>query len=281
MKRFQIIEQILLDHLISPLVRMCLDYTMKGEIATECSILENRELKCSIFGRLSIGPHDQLVVTKSKPDSVILYDKNDTLLVEWKYTPTIGVAFHPKRLEIYTANIFGVYAYDLKGKLLHSWYCMTSHPLARSGIAVHNERIFVTNDEGIDLFTTQCKHLHEIKIGKFNSLAILNDELYASDFKRDCICVFDLNGKPLRSWGGWGRENDQFHRPDGIAHYDNLVYVADRGNNRIQVFQPDGTFVRSFAGRCGNPNSIAISSMGRIYVGYDNGLIQTFQVDVA
>lgn len=48
-------------------------------------------------------------------------------------------------------------------------------------------------------------------------------------------------------WGEAGEEGGQFNFPRGVAvGQDGLIYVADTFNDRIQVFEPDGTFVRQF-----------------------------------
>jgi DNA-binding beta-propeller fold protein YncE len=47
------------------------------------------------------------------------------------------------------------------------------------------------------------------------------------------------HGNWVKSWGTRGREPGQFNTPHNIAiDRQNNVYVADRGNNRIQVFGP-------------------------------------------
>ena len=51
--------------------------------------------------------------------------------------------------------------------------------------------------------------------------------------------------------GEWGRKEGEFIIPLGVTVYDNQVYVCDRGNHRIQVFDLDLNFVRSI-GSYGN-----------------------------
>jgi len=54
-----------------------------------------------------------------------------------------------------------------------------------------------------------------------------------------------------RSWGIAGTEAGQFNRPRGIAiGPDGQVYVVDSDNARIQVFSPDGTFLRQWGSYC-------------------------------
>jgi DNA-binding beta-propeller fold protein YncE len=55
----------------------------------------------------------------------------------------------------------------------------------------------------------------------------------------------DKNGRWLMSWGEPGEREGQFHTPHSIAtDAAGNVYVADRGNARIQVFDGNGKFLR-------------------------------------
>lgn len=87
------------------------------------------------------------------------------------------------------------------------------------------------------------------------------DEVYISDgYTNRRVIVFDANtGDHKRLWGAYGNTPDdastprfsrdapppqQFSTPHCVgAAADGLVYVCDRGNQRIQVFNKDGTFV--------------------------------------
>ena len=87
------------------------------------------------------------------------------------------------------------------------------------------------------------------------------DEVYVSDgYANRRVIVFDgTTGEFKRLWGAYGNEPDDGQMPrfsrDGdmpeqfntphclVGSSDGLVYVCDRGNQRIQVFQKDGTFV--------------------------------------
>jgi hypothetical protein len=55
----------------------------------------------------------------------------------------------------------------------------------------------------------------------------------------------DKDGNWLKSWGERGNGPGQFNTPHSIAvDAKNNIYVADRGNHRIQVFDSDGNFER-------------------------------------
>jgi len=61
------------------------------------------------------------------------------------------------------------------------------------------------------------------------------------------VAKADKDGNWLKSWGDRGKEPGQFNTPHSIATDANgNVYVADRGNRRIQVFDGEGKFLRQF-----------------------------------
>jgi DNA-binding beta-propeller fold protein YncE len=89
------------------------------------------------------------------------------------------------------------------------------------------------------------------------------NELYVADgYGNHRVIVFDAGtGKYKRHWGAYGKKPDdvdlgrydpkappaqQFRNPVHCADLsvDRLLYVCDRVNDRLQVFKPDGTFVK-------------------------------------
>ena len=70
--------------------------------------------------------------------------------------------------------------------------------------------------------------------------------VYFSDgYNNARVAKYDTDGNWITSWGERGSEPGQFRVPHGIAADDQgRIYVADRSNNRIQVFESDGTFVQ-------------------------------------
>jgi DNA-binding beta-propeller fold protein YncE len=80
------------------------------------------------------------------------------------------------------------------------------------------------------------------------------------------IAVFDRSGRFLRTWGHLGSGPGEFRTPHGvdIDSMDRLV-VADRGNNRLQFFELDGTYIgelRQFS----RPSGLYITDDDTIYV---------------
>jgi len=73
-----------------------------------------------------------------------------------------------------------------------------------------------------------------------------NENIYISDgYVNSRMAKFDRDGNFLMEWGSFGSEIGQFNLPHAmqIDRNDN-VYVADRSNRRIQVFDTEGNFLR-------------------------------------
>jgi hypothetical protein len=71
---------------------------------------------------------------------------------------------------------------------------------------------------------------------------------YISDgYINSRVAKVDRDGNWIKSWGDRGTGPGQFHTPHSIAvdAHDN-IYVADRSNRRIQVFDTEGNFQRQF-----------------------------------
>lgn len=61
------------------------------------------------------------------------------------------------------------------------------------------------------------------------------------------VHVFDVNGERIRTFGGPGDAPDRFRLPHSVwVDRQGLVWIADRDNYRVKVFQADGTSVRCF-----------------------------------
>jgi sugar lactone lactonase YvrE len=98
----------------------------------------------------------------------------------------------------------------------------------------------------------------------------LKDNMYGSRGGNNRLVRFDRTGKFLKAWGGGiGSEGSlplQFNDPHGIEIDDQgRLYIADRGNQRVQVLDKDGNFITRWT-QFGKPSAIAIDKKGHIYV---------------
>ena len=156
-------------------------------------------------------------------------------------------------------------------------------PVSNHGITIdHKDNVWIGANEGTDAhvlkFTRAGKFL--MQFGKPGQSKGSNDtenfgrpakifvdaktnEAYIADgYGNKRVVVIDADtGQFKRYWGAYGNKPDdtslgnynaaappapQFRTPVHCAElsHDGLVYVCDRPNDRIQIFKPDGTFVK-------------------------------------
>jgi sugar lactone lactonase YvrE len=90
---------------------------------------------------------------------------------------------------------------------------------------------------------------------------------------------FDAKRKLIKAWGSFGTGDGQFVKPTSVAvSRDGQVFVADGSRADVQVFEADGTFVRSMAkGNAGLPDQfvyLAVDAKGNAYVNQRHDILQ-------
>jgi len=80
------------------------------------------------------------------------------------------------------------------------------------------------------------------------------------------IAKFSKDGKFLKQWGRTGSAPGEFYGPHGIAmDSQGRIFVADRGNNRIQIFDQEGKLLDIWT-QFGKPCDVSIDANDNIYV---------------
>src|ERR1700735_1444579 len=69
-------------------------------------------------------------------------------------------------------------------------------------------------------------------------------DIFISDgYINSRIAKYDKTGHWVKQWGNAGNQSGEFNTPHSLAtDNDGNIYVADRGNRRIQVFKPSGDY---------------------------------------
>ena len=95
-----------------------------------------------------------------------------------------------------------------------------------------------------------------------------NGDLYVSDgYGGARVVKYSADGKFLLQWGKRGTGPGEFGLPHNlVADAKGRVYVTDRDNQRIQVFDGNGTFVTQWTGT-GGVSGLAITKDQRIWTG--------------
>jgi DNA-binding beta-propeller fold protein YncE len=92
-------------------------------------------------------------------------------------------------------------------------------------------------------------------------------EIYVADgYGNSSVHRFSADGSLLKTWGGQGDGPGAFTTPHAVAiDGRGRVLVADRENNRVQVFDRDGHFLESW-GDFYHPMQIWIDDRGLVFV---------------
>lgn len=92
-------------------------------------------------------------------------------------------------------------------------------------------------------------------------------EIFVSDgYGNARVVKFDKTGRFNKAWGSKGKAPGQFNLPHAIAvDHQGLVYVADRENRRIQVFDLDGNFVKAWT-HVGYPYGLFLTPDQMLYM---------------
>ncbi|WP_053368270.1 6-bladed beta-propeller [Bacillus sp. FJAT-27245] len=182
-----------------------------------------------------------------------------------------------------------VLAFDTRGNLLFAFgeegsgkgqfkfpYGISTDDQGRVFVAdLYNGNISVFDEKGkfIDYFAQ--KVLADKGISAPAALRIIGNKVYMTDIKTSKAYVFDLTGKLLLEVGKPGTGDGELNAPNGItADDEGNVYVVDTGNQRVQIFDSKGKFLKIINGSANgkgesifvNPRGIGIDSRGIMYV---------------
>lgn len=117
----------------------------------------------------------------------------------------------------------------------------------------HVLMVFGRKQEASDEDTAPLKHPNPplpAEPGRFRQVTDVawdkqGDTFISDGYINSRVAKVDKDGNWLMSWGERGTGQGQFNTPHAIAtDADGNVYVADRGNRRIQVFDGNGAFRR-------------------------------------
>ena len=168
-----------------------------------------------------------------------------------------------------------ILAVDQEGRVLRSWgKGMFTVP---HSVRVDPEGNIWTVDAGSSLvlkFSPEGKKLQEISVGEiatgskcaFPTLCGTTDVAFASNgrlfisdgYGNARILEYSPNGQRVNVFGSAGRGPGQFQIPHGIAVDGNILYVADRGNARIQRFDLSGRYLGEWT-HLGRPFALKIT----------------------
>jgi streptogramin lyase len=80
------------------------------------------------------------------------------------------------------------------------------------------------------------------------------------------VVKFDASGKFVKTWGTWGEAPGEFHLPHVVAiDSKDRIYVSDRENNRIQIFDTEGNLLKVWT-HLGSTQAIVITPKDEMWI---------------
>jgi streptogramin lyase len=179
----------------------------------------------------------------------------------WRYQEVAGAAVDKQdRVFCFTRSEHPVIVFDRDGKFLRSWgegVVRRAH-----GITIDaDDMVWLTDDlhHTVRKFTPEGKLLltignpdspAELQGGKpFNrpthvAICPKSGYLFVSDgYGNSRVHKYAPDGTHVMSWGEPGTDPGQFNLPHNlVTDRDGLVYVADRENHRVQIFDGKGQY---------------------------------------
>ena len=204
----------------------------------------------------------------------------------WAFVDAAGVAVDSKdNVYVFNRGEHPVIVFDRDGNMLRSFgeghFSQRTH-----GIHIGPDDEVYCVDDGrhiVQRFTPEGKLL--LTLGDpdkpapkwqgepFNrpthvAISPVTRDIYVSDGYGNCrIHRFSYDGRHILSWGEPGVDPGQFIRPHNVVvDHEGLVYIADRENHRVQVFDPNGKFITMW-NNIHRPDGIALDKEGNFYIG--------------
>ena len=155
------------------------------------------------------------------------------------------------------------------------------------GVTLYDQENILVSDysnANIKMFTIQGRHICKIDRGSTTfkpwGITISPDgHIYVCDGANDCVCVFDVNGKFLFSFGSHGSGDKCFDWPSDLCFAsDSFLYVTDVHNSRICVYDKDGKFIRRFTTTY-KPTCIDATDCGHLIVSsYESHKVMVYTI---
>ena len=208
----------------------------------------------AIVSSVATDSHDRLYVFQRTDPPIVVFDRDGNYLNSWghgAFNSPHGISIADDVIYMTDRDDSVAVSYTLDGNLL-----MT---LGNRG--VHSDTGCEVAGDPVPRAAGPFNYPTEMVKGPSGSI-------YVSDgYRNSRIHKFTKDGDLIKSWGVPGKsEAGEFHLPHSVmVDRDEKVYVCDRSNRRIQIFDSEGEFITMWSGM-GGPNNIVQGVDGLFYI---------------
>jgi sugar lactone lactonase YvrE len=215
-----------------------------------------------------------------------------TLPAGWTFEETPGVAVDKREhVFVFHRGPHSIIEFDKDGTVVRTWgdgVFVRPHALKFDP----EGNLWASDDQGHMVVKMDDKGRVRMVLGRKNTKGETNDlfnrptdigfgpngDVYITDgYGNSRVVQYTREGKFVRTWGKKGSGEGEFDLPHGIAiDKRGRVYVGDRENRRMQVFDADGKFITQWK-HVGSPWGVVITSDDHLYMcdGYNNRILKT------
>lgn len=204
----------------------------------------------------------------------------------WVFKQVAGIAVDSKdRVYAFNRSEHSIIIFDRDGKFLNTWGTIGNGPdqfkSAHDAFIDKEDNLYLVDNGNhtVRKFTLDGKLLmtlgtpgitgsEGVPFNQPTDICVApSGDLYISDgYGNFRVHKYSPKGKLLLSWGEKGSGPGQFNLPHGVwVHKDGRVFVADRLNHRIQIFDPNGKYLSEWTG-FSLPTHIVIDADDTVYV---------------
>jgi len=189
-----------------------------------------------------------------------------------------AIAVNNERLVVADPDASAVHVFNLKRKKYKKISRVGKLSLnSPIGIAMGENRLYIADsvlnrvfvlDENLEILTTLQQFQRPTGLA-FDSM---RQHLFVTDTLAHHVKVFDRDGHFQFLIGGHGEKDAQFNFPSHLSFGDDLLFVNDTMNFRIQSFKHDGSHLNTFgrqgdvSGAFAQSKGVAVDSDGHVYV---------------
>ena len=206
------------------------------------------EMEFQAPSAVAVDSHDNLYVFQRGDPPVLVFDRDGNMIAQWTRKDGVPADAHL----VYVGPDDGVYLADRDA-----------------------HQILKYTSEGELVMSLGNRHRAELQ-APFNHPADmcvappgspLAGEIFVADgYGNSSVHHFSASGNHIDSFGSPGSSAGEFRVPHSVrVSVDGRIYVADRENNRVQIFSPDGEFIEEWTD-FKKPMGIHIDTAGIVYV---------------
>ena len=211
----------------------------------------------------------------------------------WKFVDVAGIAVDSRdRLFVFNRGEHPIIVFDSDGNVIDAWG--EGRFTRPHGLHIGpDDMVYATDDEGhtVRKYTPEGERVMTLGSGRPSetgmrdfdyrqithggdpfhyptNVALAPDgTIFVSDgYGNARVHRFSPEGEWRLSWGEPGGGRGEFNLPHGIAlDSTGRVYVADRENNRVQIFSPEGRFITEWT-HLARPTQVFIDSDDHVFV---------------